>query len=727
MKVNKNILSASILFLLISVHLHAQGLIMPIPPPPRPPHHPYHPRIPFIESIKVSVDVMESTAVTRIEQTFVNPNSFPLEGTFLFPLPPDAALSEFSMTADGKKMEGEILDAEKARKIYRDIVRKLRDPGLLEYSGKNLFKARLFPIPPHGKREIELKYSEILETSGNLARYVYSMGGVLPRPAPPFRTPAPEEPCDKWRRPPHLPDLVLSVEISSKEPLGAIYSPSHTVEVVRRGDRRASVHFEGVGREDLHDFFLYFAKQGAEFGVSLLSHKVRGEDGFFLLLVSPERKEVRTIERKDVVYVIDTSGSMAGEKIKQVVEAIKYGINTLNRGDRFGIVRFSTEVSLFRDELVGATEDNTGSALSFLAGFKAAGGTNIAEALEKGIALFPDDGLPHILVFLTDGLPTVGERDVATIAEETGESNKTSIRIFPFGVGYDVNTFLLDTIARDNHGSPDYIRPGEELESRISFFFEKTSSPALSDVRIDTGRIPTYDIYPKVPPDLYRGTRALLLGRYEKSGRTTLTLTGKSEKKTRRFTFDLDFPARERDNDFLAKIWATKKVAYLLNEIRLHGEEKELKEEVIALGKKYGIVTPYTSYLITEDEVSPRWSDVRRAVREKGEHFARTAPQAMGGADAVEVSRTLKTLAEEDKVIRIPQKVEYVAGKTFRIDERGVWIDEEYEPGPVKTVRIPFGSEEYFELLEDHPEVEPFLKLGEKVLFLLEGKAYEIY
>ena len=402
-----------------------------------------------------------------------------------------------------------------------------------------------------------------------------------------------------------IKNVSVKVDLESKRPLKSIYSPSHSVEVKRDGPNRATVGYEASDVQPDTDFALYFAPEKDEIGVNLLTHRRSDEDGYFLLLASPgvDVKEKQVV-MKDVAFVLDTSGSMAGKKLEQAKKALQFCVENLNDGDRFEIIRFSTEVEPLFDKLVEATKANRTKAEDFIKDLKPIGGTAIDDALHKALALRPGEGdRPFVVIFLTDGRPTIGTTDEDQIVADVKKASEGHTRIFCFGIGTDVNTHLLDRITEDTRAVSQYVLPEEDLEVKVSNFFSKIKEPVLANPTLKfTGDIRATKLYPSPLPDLFKGEQLVLVGRYSGKGDSAVIVEGTVNGTARKFTYEVKFPGESDENEFIPRLWATRRVGYLLDEIRLHGENAELRDEVTELARKYGIVTPYTAYLILEDE-----------------------------------------------------------------------------------------------------------------------------
>jgi Ca-activated chloride channel family protein len=541
---------------------------------------------------RVQVGVRERVAETRVEQTFTNHTDEVLEATYIFPVPEGATVSGFAMWVNGRRQEGELLDARQARTIYEQIVARMRDPGLVEHIGGNLFRARVFPIAPRSEQRVEIRFSQTLGYEGGIVHYRY-----------PLRT--------AGRAARTTQDFTLSADIVSRTPIRAVYSPTHAIAVARPDEHHATLGFEVNGAILDTDFDLYYAVQDRDVGLSLLTHRAAGEDGYFLAMIAP-RAEIaeREIAAKEVLFVFDTSGSMAGEKMQRAQAALDYMLARLNPTDRFRLVRFSTDVESVFDgrAAVPASAQNIARARQFASRMVPAGGTAIHPALQETLSTTRPEGasMPRIVVFLTDGMPTVGETDPGRITEDVARWAADS-RVYVFGVGDDVNTTFLDALAQRTNGVGDYYRDGAELERRMSAFYDRIAYPLFTDLRVELPGLSAYDVYPRDLGHLYRGGQLLVIGRYRGEGESEVSLEGRvaGETERRSFGYQVAFPAHEERNDFLPRIWATRKIGFLLDTIRLNGERPELRQEVVALAQRFGIVTPYTSYLVVDESAIP--------------------------------------------------------------------------------------------------------------------------
>jgi len=726
--ITRLLLTISILCALAAV-ANAQGVIVPGPcrrcPDPRPVPLP---RALPIKSIKIDTKITSQVATTHVEQVFRNDTNATLEGTYLFPIPESASVAEFAIWDGDRRLVGEVRSREEARRIYDEIVRRQRDPGLLEYAGKDLFQASIYPILPHSDKKLEITYTQVVRAEGGTVSYRYPLG--------------------TGRQLAQIGSVAGRVEVESKEPLRNVYSPTHAIDVKRSSDRRSLVSFETESGKEPQDFQLFYTISKEDFGLTLLTHREPGKQGYFLLMISPKDDwSEQEYSAKDVVFVVDTSGSMAEEgKMEKARAALLYGVRILRPQDRFNIISFAGEEHLMEAGLIAADESGRVRGEAFVKKLKPVGGTNINQSLLASLKQFSETNRerPKMLVFMTDGLPTVDETNITKIVDNVRKATTPGLRLFTFGVGYDVNTALLDKLAAENGGVADYVEPKEDLEVKVSNFFSKVNYPVLTDLQLDMGGAQTDLTYPRNIPDAFRGSQVTLIGRYSNESdlkSIQLKLTGKAGSSMRLYTYpNLSFPLRSDANDYLPRLWATRRVGWLMEQVRSNGEQKELRDEIVDLGTRYGIVTPYTSYLALEDQATSLNfvnGQVRRKDAAGGRLFGNmrapapaSAPkvEAQTGADAVQLSKMQR---EQQETVRISEEppstaVRRVAGKTFYLVD-GVWTDSEFkaESKLPETVLV-FGSDEYFALLKQNANLGSYFSLGERVVVVLEGRVYRV-
>ena len=713
-----------------------QGVIVPGPCRrcPEPPRHPIVlPRALPIKSIKIDTKISSQVATTHVEQVFRNDTGATLEGTYLFPIPESASIAEFAIWDGDRRLVGEVRSREEARRIYDEIVRRQRDPGLLEYAGKDLFQASIFPIPPHSDKKLEITYTQVVRAEGGTVSYRYPLG--------------------TGRQLTQIGSVAGRIEVEGREPVRNVYSPTHVIDVKRSSDRRSLVSFESEKGKEPQDFQLFYTISKEDFGLTLLTHREAGKHGYFLLMISPKDDWTeQEYSAKDVVFVVDTSGSMAEEgKMEKARSALLYGVRILRPQDRFNIISFAGEEHLMEAGLIAADEKGRARGEAFVKALKPVGGTNINQSLLASLRQFreTDRERPKMLVFMTDGLPTVDETNVTRIIDNVRKASKPGVRLFTFGVGYDVNTALLDKLAAENGGVADYVEPKEDLEVKVSNFFSKVNYPVLTDLQIDMGGAQTDLMYPRGIPDVFRGSQVTLIGRYSNAAdlkSIQLKLNGRAGGNSRTYTYtNLSFPLRSDANEYLPRLWATRRVGWLMEQVRSNGEQKELRDEIVDLGTRYGIVTPYTSYLALENEAPRQFTGLvrpqpspQRAGTGSGlgalsgaDNSAARAPQqvvTVTGEEAIQQSK----IAREQQDLRVlkdntrTDAVKRVAGKTFYLID-GVWTDSEFKAASrLPETTLVFGSDEYFALLKQHTKLGSYFALGERVLVVFEGRVYRV-
>ena len=740
----------------------ADGFIIVEHPIRVPGHFPFAPMEVSYHHVTVAID--DRVATTSVDEEFHNPGGERTEGTYLFPLPAGAHIDKFSMDINGTQADAELLPADKARGIYEDIVRKMRDPALLEYVGRDAFKVRIFPIEPNGTKHIKISYTQILKEDAGMVEYSY-----------PLNT---EKFSSKL-----IPDVSVTVKVKSSDPLKSVYCPTHNAEIKRHGDNEATIGYEEKNARPDTDFKLIFSHAKSEVGIKLLTFKRPGsDDGYFMLMASPGAGlgNLPKAGAKDIVFVLDTSGSMADHgKIDQAKKALNFCLANLNDNDRFDVVRFSTEAEPLFSEMERADPKHVTQAREFVAGLKPTGGTAIDDALASALKLRQGDDdskrRPFMIVFLTDGAPTVGTTDEDQIVKRATD-RAADVRIFCFGIGSDVNTHLLDRIADATRAASQYVLPDEDIEVKLSSFYDKVKEPVLTDVKLTFGGDPvhTMQLYPSSLPDLFKGDTLLVFGKYSGDGAGSAKLSGMLNGKPVEFAEDVKFTSDSTEHEFIPRMWAARRVGWMLDEIRLHGESSELKDEVVRLSREYGIVTPYTSYLIMEDErrrgipeMSRSFGEMEKdapaadaakvafdsTVTESIQPGARSGAQALANAEAYGQLKRSSNLQDAsyatgmDKLSlsgsggggattqpafgyratqNYAQQVRLVNGRAF-YQNGPTWSDSTAQSKKeLKQQNIRFNSDEYFALLRDHPDSAQWLALGDNVDLVIDDTLYSV-
>jgi Ca-activated chloride channel homolog len=578
--------------------VRAQGFIVD--------HHRHVPLARSYEVREVNVDarVRDQVAEVQVSQTFHNPGSFQLETEYLFPLPEDGAVQNFVLLVDGRELPGRIMPKDEARRIYEEIVRTKRDPALLEYMGRGLFKTSIFPIPPGADRKVTMRYTKVLPRDRDVVEFNYPFG------------------TQKFTAKP-IQRLELTARIDGRDPIKSLYSPSHDAEIRRSGDYQATVRLVQHDVIPTTDFRLVYTLSSGPLGATVLSYRPsESEDGYFLLLASPQvRRPDERPRPKTVVFVLDRSGSMSGKKIEQARNALKFVLDNLRDDDLFNIVAYDDRIETYKPELQRYSRDSRADAVRYVENIQPGGSTNINDALKTALGMLnKDDTRPEYVLFLTDGLPTAGETREGAIADNARKANDVHARLFAFGVGHDVNARLLDRLSGGNGGASEYVRPDEDIEAHVARFYAKLTSPVLTGIAVEFASTDLNRTYPRDVPDLFEGGQLVWVGRYRQSGRTEVVLRGKvgGERQEFRFPAELAGAGRGTSYDFVERLWAVRRVGFLIDQIDLHGQNRELTDELVSLSTKYGILTPYTSFLADE---RVRLYDHAANLREAGQNL----------------------------------------------------------------------------------------------------------
>ncbi len=669
----------------------------------------------------VSVRVTGRIALVEVEEWFENRGGGLGEGDYIYPLPGEAVFSNFSLFQGDQELRGETMDAEKARSIYEEIVRRKKDPALIELVGHGLIRARVFPINPGETRKITLRYTQMMERAGEALQFQYAAGGTTA-----IRSPAPDIHPGPRRV---LTDAPVSFRLTADS--GAAFrdpfSPTHEVRV-GRDDGILTVRPQGDLTGDFV-LFLPFARETV--GITVATHRPPGEDGYFMLTLSPGEVRGSSLPR-DITAVVDISGSMSGEKLEQAKAALRQLVSTLSSRDRFRLVAFSSRVLAQSGHWTRATADNLRDARSWINGLSANGGTNIEGALSEAFRLESNPGRIPMVIFLTDGLPSVGEENPERLAGLAG-SDRGDTRVFAFGVGYDVNTYLLDRLSDAGRGATQYVRPGEDVEDAVGQLVAKVQHPVLADLEVANTPVEFVEVYPARLPDLFAGEELVVFGRYQlrRGDRTgDVVISGQRNNREERFSARIRFPEETTTNDYIPRLWASRKIGYLSRSVRLNGADEELIEEIRETALRYGLLSEFTSYLVQEPMAVANAQPGRGMPSVGGVRMdmaAASAPAEAKGAAAVNTAvqqrarrqaRSKMELEEADKdlvLLAHGPNARHVAGRLF-VEDDGIWTDMMHGDS-LEVVEIEAFSDAYFLLLERAPELEEYFKeLGHVLL-----------
>ena len=746
--------SLAIALITAPIALSAQGTIIPRPcPEVRPCPVPVAGAIQRTSS-QVRVELADRVLRYQITETFRNRGGLIGEADYIFPMPAGAAFEALELEIDGELVSGETMPADQARRIYEDIVRRNRDPALVEYMGRGMLRTRIFPIQPGEEKRVVVRFQSVAEREGSAVRVDYLRGtGPRAQPVPiPFPRPVPMPmPRDDRTRRDAVPNggeqqrggeesgNLFTLVYTNRDEYGRPYSPTHELRVSDRGTRR---EVTAVGDAPQVTVLLPLRRTSSA-SVAMLPYAPAGEDGFALITVTPPAIAARTTPR-DLTFVVDVSGSMRGQKMEQARAAGRQMLASLGSQDRFRIIDFSTDVRTFGNGFTAASRRNIDQANRYLDDLRPEGSTNISGALEEALDTPLDDARMPIVFFVTDGEPTVGERNADRIAALAARLRGRA-RVFTFGVGADVNAGLVEQLAVDGRGTAQFVRPDESVERAVSLVATRITSPVVTDVRVRAEGVRLTKLHPSLPTDIFAGQDLVVFARYAGDGNGRIIVEGRTANGPVSWTEQVRFPDRERRNSFVARLWAAQRAGWLSAERRRNGASPELDEELRTLGTRYGIPTELSSYLVLEPGMQvPRQlgntplqlnevvvtgsgASVRRDARaDRGASRDAVAGVAPASAPAeptrerkfemaktAAAQRAATTLSAVDSASAdlADATVRRIGTRTFSL-AGDTWTDVRYV-STARTVRVKAYSTAYFALLERVDDLRaPFALMG---------------
>jgi Ca-activated chloride channel homolog len=555
-----------------------------------------------ITGVSAGVVIRDRVATTMMEIQLRNPGGARQEAELLVPVPDGAVVRGFAFQGTGAEPSARLLSRDEAREIYDRIVAQARDPALLEFAGFNLVRSSVFPVEPGRTQAVRLTYEHLLAVNGDRVDYVLPRSESVEYTVP-------------WK---------IAVKISAGTSITAVYSPSHRLKTVRPKPSVAAVELAPDAGTEPGPFRLSFLRERADVSASLFAYpdpKIGG--GYFLLLAGLPPQAARPDSgglKREVTLVIDRSGSMRGEKLAQVREAALQVLAGLDEGEAFNIILYNEGVEPFAPKPVRKSRGTIKDGTEFLEGMTARGGTNIHDALLEALKQPPAEGALPIVLFMTDGLATVGQTSEAAIRELALKGNPHARRIFTFGVGVDVNTPLLEKIAYESRATTTFVLPGEDVEVKVAAVFERLKGPVLADPMLAIGESATRrrarELIPNRIPDLFEGDQIVLLGQYVGLEPLEFTLRGNYRGISRVFQFRLPLDQATTRNGFVPRLWASRKIGLLVDAIREQGgapgvvsreakgatsaATRELVDEIVRLSTEFGILTEYTAFLARE-------------------------------------------------------------------------------------------------------------------------------
>jgi Ca-activated chloride channel homolog len=647
-------------------------------------------------SEQVRTEITGNVAKTLITETFKNDSNHIVSGTYLFPLPKDAAFNSLTLYIDGQPVKGKLLEASEARREYETIVRLMVDPALLEYADYKTVRAKMFPIPPQGTKKIQLEYTQLLKAENGMMKY--------------------EFPLKADNRECPIEDVQLDVHIVSTNNIKSVWLPAYKIATVNTKGNQADISLRAKNITPAQNFSVLYSSSDKAFAADVVAYKESSPgDGYFLLSLSPPVQAEETLA-KDLLLIADTSGSMSGSKIQQVKSSLKFIVGVLADADRFNIVTFGTDVSSFMPGLVAATPQHRKDALAFIDRIQAKGGTNFSKALSLAVDMVKgNNDRPSYMLITSDGIPTVGQCDPLKIVELV--PSPSNLRIFDLGIGNDVSPRLLDRLAELHHGVSQYVDADENIEKAISNLYKQIQKPVLTDVQVKIEGVQTKDLYPSSAIDIFAGDQNLILGRYSGQGKANVIVSGKRNGQTKTYSFPVQFTSAENGNTEVARLWAMRRIGVLCDLAENSRDKKQLVDEIVALSTKFGLVSPYSSFLAT-DPRELRIGVSRESINVDGSD--------LHGLEAVRRSKLLSAYKSSSHLPGEKSDLRIIAGKSFYLKE-GIWMDASYDEAAWKKPElVEFGSRKYFDLVANDFRLSRYFSVGRQVLVVHDGHCYKV-
>ncbi|WP_395739645.1 VIT domain-containing protein [Prosthecobacter sp.] len=652
-----------------------------------------------VTGVEARIDVADQVATTTLDIALRNPTGRPQESELLVPVPSGAVLKTFAFEGGNAEGTAKLLPKNEARRIYDSIVAQTRDPALLEFVGNAVVKSSVFPVPANGTQKVRVTYEQLLEADG--ARIDY----VLPRSeAVEYAVP--------WK---------LTMRVKSTARIASVYSPSHEVAVKQPGGNEASLTCETKDPGAFRVALLRETKD--EMTASLLAYpdpKIGG--GYFLVMMAPPKPKADAKEMlREVTVVIDRSGSMAGPKLDQAKAAALQVIEGLKDGEGFNLIVYNEAVEMFAAQPVVKNAETTKQAREYIGTLRVSGGTNIHDAVVEALRQKPLEGMLPIVLFLTDGLPTIGQTSEKAIRETVAKGNPHQRRVFTFGVGVDVNTALLTRMARETRATAEFVLPREDVEVKVGRVFERLRGPLLTKPALrvldDPNRVS--DLIPSPLPDVFEGEQILLSGMYRGEAPLHFHLTGAGAEGERKFDFTFNLDKASTANAFVARLWASNKIAVLSEAIRDMGADggtgnaTELVNEIVRLSTQFGILSEYTAFLAEEGtSLAAAPANASKAADNYSEKAMklRSGPAAVAqqdnlkkGVESKQLNVRNRWLDDKMRAVEITKVQQCQGGALFNKGNR--WTDAgaaKAEQAPDRTIEI--GSAEFSRLVDELAE-----------------------
>ena len=631
-----------------------------------------------LTSVTVDVQIDERIARTRTDQIFTNHAEWEVEGIYEFTLPEGAIITDLVLWIGDKRIQGIVLEKEEARRTYDDIVGRRIDPALIEQVAPNQFRLSIFPFPANGSRRVEFEYMQLLESRNGRLDYTFPLAPETDQPL-------------------QMELFVLRAQVRSQHTFEATTSGLPRLTEINRPDaHRANIFFGDEQVRPREDFTLTIRQTDDRPKPTVLSFAPQGNDplGYYALWLPPLPELTQgTPLPRSLTFVIDISSSMQQGKLQAVKGALAAAIDALNEADLFNIVVFTHRADSFAAAPVPADPANKKAATAFINQQDALGVSNFEAGLGRAMQqAFPVGRVNHV-IFLTDGLPTLGELALEPLSEMVGQWSAGQARLFTIGVGRDVDQGFLRGLAEEHRGEAYFLSEEGDIEAALQDLFESFTFPVLLLDELSFDQVEIHDVHPRGVEALAAGRELFQVGRYRGGGTFTLSLTGHlGEDENVSLDFPLEFTQTDVSGALIPRLWAYQKIQALEEQIARFGEQRELLDDILTLGLDYQLVTRRTSLFAPDDgvEVNPQPREEELAFF--GDLFGTTAVN-----DARPTTHWL--------------------GRDFVLEDE-VWIDLAYQPG--------MPTELYEGRAYQPTALANFARLGQAMLVVVEEQAYEI-
>ncbi|MEO8648706.1 MAG: VIT and VWA domain-containing protein [Acidobacteriota bacterium] len=553
-----------------------------------------------LKATNVKTDISGFIARVRVQQEFENSFSVPIEAVYTFPLSQNGAVDNVTMTVGSRVIHSKIMKRDEARQVFENARADGKTASLLDQERPNIFTQAVTNIMPGDKVTIEISYVETLAYEDGTYEFVFPMV-VGPR-----YNPASVKDAAKISPPIAATragnDISIEVNLNAGVPIEEVRSMSHAIEQTNLSPASARLTLKGEKEIANKDFILRYDVTGKRIEDALLTTRDQRGGFFSLILQPPDKFGIEDVTPKEIVFVLDTSGSMSGFPIDKAKEAMKMSIDGLYPNDTFNLITFAGDTAVLFDQPVPATQANIELAQQFLESRQGGGGTEMMKAIK--IALEPTDSQKHVRIvcFMTDGYVGNEEQIIAEVQKHA------KARVFSFGIGSSVNRFLLDKLAEAGNGEVEYVSLTDDGSKAAKKFYERVRTPLLTDISIDWNGLPVQDVYPGKIGDLFSAKPVVLSGRYSKAASGTIRLKGKVAGQELVREIAVNLPESESANDVLATLWARKRVDQLTMRrgAANQTDAQKIAGEITQLGLEFRILTENTSFVAVEEKVVNR-------------------------------------------------------------------------------------------------------------------------